>query len=406
MTATQDLLGALLAAGGREDPYPLYRALHERGPVLDAGGGYTVAIGHAAVDRVLRDPSFRVEDAARHDALWPDWRSHPSIAAFVNSMLMANSPRHERMRSLVSRAFTARRVAGMRPAVERLAGELCDRMADEAGDGGTVDVMERFAFLLPVTVIGELLGVPEDERAWLRPVVDAFAAVLEMTIETPDLQAADAAARRLEGFFAGLVEERRRHPGDDLVSDLLRQRDDTAGEPLPPHELLGNLALLLAAGFETTTNLLGNGVAVLLADPALADALRADPALVAGFVEEVLRWDSPVQLTHRIASRPGDVGGLAVAPGAPVLLLVGGANRDPRRFADPDRFDPRRPDNAPLSFGAGAHHCLGAALARLEGQVAFTLLTGRFPRLAAGGPARRRDRLTLRGYAAMPITLA
>lgn len=405
MTATQDLLGALLAPGGRADPYPLYRALHEHGPVLDAGNGYAVAVGHAVVDRVLRDPAFRVEDAERHDLLWPDWRRHPSVASFVNSMLMANSPRHERMRSLVSRAFTARRVAGLRPAVERLAGDLCDRMADEGGDGAPVDFMERFAFLLPVTVIGELLGVPEGERTWLRPVVDAFAAVLEMTIEQPDLAAADAAARRLDEFFGELVAQRRRSPGDDLVSDLLRQRDDRAGEPLPPHELLGNLALLLAAGFETTTNLLGNGLAVLLDDPAVAGALRADPALVPGFVEEVLRWDSPVQLTHRLASGPAELEGVPVPAGGSVLLLVGAANRDPRRFTDPDRFEPARPDNAPLSFGAGAHHCLGAALARLEGQVAFTLLTRRFPSIAPAGPASRRDRLTLRGYAAMPITL-
>lgn len=406
--AVIDHVTTLLSPAGRADPYPVYRALHAHGPVLPVGPQYVAVVGYAEADAVLRDPGFVVEDAARHDAVWPQWREHPALVAFINSMLFTNSPRHERLRQLVSRSFTPRRVAGMAPSVERLAAALCDRMAEQGRAGGPVDFMAEFAFLLPVNVIGDLLGVPEDDRPWFRPLVGALSSVLEMSQTEDELATANAAVQQLDEYFLALVAERRRHPSGDLVSDLVRAQDGgqhSDGDRLSDAELLANLVLLLAAGFETTTNLLGNGLAVLLAEPSVRASVAARPALAEAFVEEVLRFDSPVQLTSRLAERPARVGDVDVAAGTSVLLLTGAANRDPRRFADPDRFDPARPDNQPLSFGAGPHFCLGAALARLEARTAFPMLLERFPDLTAAGPATRRDRLTLRGYAGLPVTV-
>lgn len=217
-----------------------------------------------------------------------------------------------------------------------------------------------------------------------------------------DLAAPDRASEELVGYFAGLVEARRRTPGDDLTSALVAMHDADPAR-IDRGELLANLTLLLVAGFETTTNLLGNGLAILLRSPERWAALRTDPGTVGGYVEEMLRFDSPVQLTSRWTRKPASLNGTWVGRGAEVLLLIGAANRDPRRFADPDRFEPSRPGNQPLSFCGGAHYCLGAALARLEAQVAFALLAERFPALELAGVPTRRDRLTLRGYATLPV---
>jgi cytochrome P450 len=302
---------------------------------------------------------------------------------------------------LVSGAFTARRVAGLRAAIERLASGYADRLTELTDTVGYADFMAEFAYPLPVSVICELLGVPESDRAWFRPRAHDLTAVLDMRPDL-DLDVPDRASEELVGYFAGLVEARRRTPGDDLTSALVAMHDADPTR-IDRGELLANLTLLLVAGFETTTNLLGNGLAILLRSPELLAALCADPGMVGGYVEEMLRFDSPVQLTSRWTRKPASLNGTWLGRGAEVLLLIGAANRDPRRFTDPDRFDPTRPGNQPLSFGGGAHYCLGAALARLEAQVAFALLAERFPGLELAGEATRRDRLTLRGYAALPV---
>jgi cytochrome P450 len=251
-------------------------------------------------------------------------------------------------------------------------------------------------------MICELLGVPESDRPWFRPRAAALTEALEF-VAADDLGPADAAADELADYFLELVVHRRAHPGDDLTSALVAAHAADPGQ-LAARELLGNLAVLLVAGFETTTNLLGNGLHALLTRPAEQQALREYPELVGGYVAEMLRYDSPVQLTSRTAGRAAEVAGTPVPAGAGVLVLLGAANRDPERFTDPAEFDPRRTGNQPISFGAGAHYCVGAALARLEAQVAFPALLARFRELAPAGEPTRRDRLTLRGYGTLPIT--
>jgi cytochrome P450 len=298
------------------------------------------------------------------------------------------------MRPLISQVFTPPRVASLQPAVERAVNDLLD-LLDQLD--GPVDFMDRFAFQLPVTVICELLGVPAADRHRFRPLASDLTAALELTDEQDGPAA--AAAQELGKYFAHLIDERRARPADDLVSALVAARDADDGR-LSDEELLANLILLLVAGFETTTDLLGNGLAILLERPGLQ---APDPA---AFVEEVLRYESPVQLTTRVAAAAGlTIDDRPVPAGSDLILLIGAANRDPARFPDPDRFDPSRSGSKPLSFGAGAHICLGNALARLEATTAFARLGERYAELTAAGPSTRRDRLVLRGYQTLPVRL-
>ncbi|MEJ3744428.1 cytochrome P450 [Actinomycetes bacterium KLBMP 9797] len=388
--------GQLRGPDGRRDPYPLYATLRAHGPLLRLGDQLVVtSYRHASA--VLRDPRMRVVDREmlrRH--LGPAHATRPAQALLTDSVLNTNGAAHRRMRQLVSGAFTPRRAAGLHAAIEAQASALLDAMAD---GGAPADVMASFAVPLPVAVICELLGVPESDREWFRPVSVDFAEAVEYTLTEEAADRADRAATELRDYFIGLVADRRKRPTDDLTSQIAAA---PAGA-LSGAELLGNLALLLLAGHETTANLIGNGVAALFAHPEAHARLRRAPAQAPAFVEEFLRYDAPVQVTTRVPAEPMEVGGEALDQRVEVTVLIGAANRDPERFAAPDTFDPFRPDNVPLSFGAGAHFCLGAALARLEARIAFPLLLGRFPRLAPAGEAERRDRLVLRGFAHLPV---
>jgi cytochrome P450 len=404
----QTAVASLLTPDGRADPYPAYAVMHAHAPAFPAGDLFHVVVGYQAVDQMLRDPRLLVENPDLLDRFMPGWRDSVAVSSIARSMLRVNPPDHTRMRRLVSSAFTARRVAGLRETIVAQTDALADRMADTSGP---VDFMEAFAYPLPVGVICALLGVPESDRDWFRPRATDLAATVEMQIGGGDLERADLAAIELAEYFRVLVDERRASPRDDLVSALVREQD---GARLSGEELLSNLVLLLVAGFETTTNLLGNGLVALLDRVDLADRLRAEPERAPSYVEEMLRFDSPVQLTSRWAYEAVDVGGYHVPQYTQVLLLLGAANRDPARFTEPDRFDPDRPGTAgaaaagrfgtaSLAFGAGAHFCIGNALARLEAQVAFPRLIQRFPRLARAGEPVRSDRLTLRGYRHLPV---
>jgi cytochrome P450 len=268
------------------------------------------------------------------------------------------------------------------------------------------DFVSEYAYPLPIRVICALLGVPGEDQHWFREQAAALTAVLEPALDETELAEAVKARAKLGLYFAdlvgGLVTARRGQPRDDLVT-ALTQVHDADGGALSRDELIANLVLLLVAGFETTTNLLSNGLAILLERPDLAGALRSNPALAPSFVEEVLRYDAPVQLTSRWCREGVEIEGLRVEPYSQVLVLLGAANRDPARYPDPGVFDPRREAIAPLSFGAGGHYCLGAALARMEAQVAFPMLLGMLPRLALAGPPLRRPRLTLRGFVELPV---
>jgi cytochrome P450 len=398
-----EILTALGTPEGRADPYPLYAGLHEMGEAVEIDPAHVLVVGYEAINSVLRDPGFRVSDEASFEEDFPSWQAHPVFVQAMDWVLNLNDPRHARIRSLIARTFTARRVAGLEPAIAAMADGLLDAMAERGADGGTVEFMHDFAYLLPVTVICELIGIPEADREGFRPLARDLVGVFELH-DVAALPAIDAAAEQLLAYFASLAAQRRADPRDDLLSDLLAVSDARDGR-LTDAELLHNLTLLLVAGFETTTNLLGNGLQIILQDPPAGDAVRDGSVPPPAFVEEVLRFDSPVQLTSRIGYDT-DVGGQPVSPSTEVVTLLGAGNRDPRRFASPGRFDPLRPDGGPLSFGGGAHFCIGAALARLEGAVAFPRLLRRFPKISAAGAPARRDTLLLRGFETLPVTVA
>jgi cytochrome P450 len=308
------------------------------------------------------------------------------------------------MRSLISQVFTPRRVSALRPAIENAVDALLGQLAETGAGRRPVDFMDQFAFQLPVTVICELLGVPAADRGRFRPLAADLTGALELTADSSPSSLAATAARELAGYFTALITARRTTPRDDLIGALVAARDGR----LSDEELLANLIVLLVAGFETTTSLLGNGLAILFDHPGIAAGLRSGTLEVSGFVDEVLRYDAPVQAVTRIA-RAGNLtaGGLPIPQGSQVIVLIGAANRDPEHYTDPDRFDAARRGAKPLSSGAGPHICIGNALARLEAAVAFPRLLTRFPALSAapGEQPACRNRVILRGYETLPITL-
>jgi cytochrome P450 len=391
------LLYELTTAVGREDPYPRYHRLREISPVVRAVDGALVVTRYADCSTLTRDPRFAHPPADMLAFIgYPDWRDRPALEQLFTSMLVINPPDHTRLRRLVSGAFTARRVQALRPAIERMVGDLLDTMS------GSVDFIEAFAFRLPVDVIGELLGVPAPDRAQFQTLVRDWARVLDV-ITDDVLAKADPAAATVRAYLTSLVSQRRREPQSDLISALVAVEE--AGEQLTEDELLTTAALLFAAGFETTTNLLANGLVALLQHPSQLALLRDRPDLAAPAVEELLRFDSPVQLVSRVVMDPVSLGGITVGEGERVVAYLGAGNRDPERFADPDALRLDRTDNAPLSFGGGIHYCLGAPLARLEAQVALPALVRRFPHLALAGEPERRDSLSIKGFTRLPVDL-
>ncbi|GIF46398.1 cytochrome P450 [Asanoa ferruginea] len=392
----ESALMSLFQPEGRLDPYPAYDAIREHAGIFQALDGRWFVTTHALTSRLLRDSSLRVADAADYDRTWADWRENRGVASVVLSMLQTNPPDHTRVRRAAAATFTARRVAALRDVIAAQVEELIEALP------ARTEFMNAFAYPLPIGVICALLGIPEADRPWFRQRAADLTVVLEPISTEEEMHRADLAGRDLEDYFIGLIADRQRAPREDLTSALVATAGDTG---LTGAELLANLVLLLVAGFETTTNLLGTGLRILLDHPEQADRLRADADLAPAFVEEMLRYDSPVQLTSRFTAGPVDLGDDGQIPGGEMLtLLLGSANRDPARYPDPHRFDPDRPSIQPVSFGGGAHYCLGAPLARLEAQVAFPLLLTMLPGLSLAGPAERRDRLVLRGYATLPVS--
>jgi len=315
------------------------------------------------------------------------------------SMVTENPPAHTRLRRLVSKAFTFRRVESLRPRIVELVDGYLDRFAAD----NEVEVMTELAFPLPVSVIGDLLGVPPEDREHFRSLVrDTTSLGDQPEVPQEELDRAEASLEEMERYFTDLIARRRAHPRDDLLSALIAVRDEDEGA-LSEDELLGLAFVLFLAGFITTTNLIGNGLLALLRHPDEMQRLWADGGLVGPAVEEMLRYDAPIQVLRRDALVPIEIEGASLAPGEALILMLGAANRDPRRFPQPDRFDVGRADNHHLSFGSGIHHCLGAPLARAEGQAVFGRLRQRFARLDLLDPEPPLDRGFFRGRTSLTI---
>ena len=384
-------------AAVRADPYPLYRALREEAPVFysDMLQGW-VLTRHEDVTAVLRDKRWSNDprNAAGED---PFIQMVGDLIARV--LLFMDPPDHTRVRSLVSKAFTPKVVERLRPRIEA----MVDELLDEAEERGSLDLMADIAYPLPVAVIAELLGVPVADRDLLKEHSRQLVWLIEWQIPPEKLMEVGTAALAISQYLMGVIAERRADPQNDLLSELIKAEE--AGDRLGPEELLTTSMLLLIAGHETTMNLIGNGTLALLRNPDQLAKLHADPDLCRGAVEELLRYDGPIQLTARTALEDLTVGGQPISAGSQVITLLGAANRDPAVFAEPERLDITRADSHHLAFGHGAHFCLGAALARVEAQVAITSLVRRFPNLRQDGDLEWRDTITIRGLQSLPLAL-
>lgn len=398
------ILAALTSPEGRDDPYPIYAEAHRLGPTARLDDGLWIVTGYDAVDQAFRAPTLLPWDNRFDRPFVPDWRDHASLFSLSRSLLNTNPPEHTRMRHAMAGAFTARRVAELEPAIARIADELIESIARKGADGTPIDFMDEFAFTMSVAVICELFGVPAGDRPRLRRLGADWTEVFEVIPSPEGIAAADTAFLAFQDYFQELIALRRKEPGEDLVSAVVQAAGE-ADSQLDEEELICNLAVLLVAGYETTTNLFGNGLAELMRNPDVAGGLISGRVSAQNFVQEVLRHDSPVQIAGRIVVQDQEIAGTVIPAGTFAILLVGAANRDPARYPDPDRFDPTRPDIKPASFGAGIHRCLGAALAELEGSASFSRLLRRFPNLAPAGDPVRRERLVLRGYQSMPVTV-
>jgi hypothetical protein len=403
---TGDPVGRLLRdTGVRDQPYAVHEELRARGPLVGSGLGL-VTTSHAVASEVLRSDRFGVgwdRSAAPRLIRWAlrfgDELDATGVAE-PPSMLVVDPPDHTRFRRLVSRAFTPRATAAFEPVVQRTADGLLDALDLRSG---TVDLVETYAAQLPVLVIADLLGVPVERREDFLRWGAAAAVTLDPGLSFGRYVAAERALRAMHAFLREHFDRLRREPAEDLVSRLVGLPQD---EALTERELHATVMLLLGAGFETTVNLLGNGVVLLDAHRDQREALMAEPAGWDGAVEEVLRHDSPVQITGRTAKADAVVAGREVPAGSRVTVLLGAANRDPEVFADPARFDVARANARDhLAFSAGIHYCVGAGLARLEGVVCLRALAERFPELRVSGRPVRRDLQTLRGFEHLPVTL-
>lgn len=394
----------LLHPNIRVNPYAAYARLRAEAPVYfsEALGGW-ILTRYADVHAAFRDARLSSKRPARFAPQWME-QMRDAIGPMVRNMsawvLMMDPPDHTRIRSLINRAFTPRMVEFLRPRIQGLA----DGLLDAAAKDGPIDLMSDFAVPLPVLVIGEMLGLPAEDRHRLKAWSNG---ILTVGARMPTLEQVRAMAQaftEIEVYMRGVIAERRQRPGQDLISELLAAEEQ--GKFLSEQEILSTCTMLLFAGHETTTNLIGNGTYALLRQPDQLQVLRDTPEVLPTAVEEFLRFDSPVQRMARVAKEDVELGGQRVRQGDILFLNIGAANRDPEQFANPDALDVRREDNRHVAFGLGIHYCVGAPLGRLEGELALGTLLRRFPKLELAGEGVWRDNLTLRGLESLPVRLA
>jgi len=393
------------------NPVAFYEELRALGPLVQGQVNY-LTTDHALAHELLRSEDFRVVNMGSNlpaPLRWLETRTrddllHPLRAP---SLLAVEPPDHTRYRKTVSAVFTPRAVAALRDGVEQTAANLLDRLARESGPSGVVDIVGRYCSQLPVAIISDILGVPERDRHRVLEFGELAAPSLDLGLPWRQYRSVQKGIGGFNVWLAAHLRQLRRAPGDDLMSQLIRTAESGAAEThLDETELQAIAGLVLAAGFETTVNLLGNGIRMLLDSPAQLQALRRQPELWPNAVEEILRLESPVQLTARVALRDVELAGAPVSRGQLVVVYLAAANRDPSVFPDPHRFDIQRPNAGKhLAFSGGRHFCLGAALARAEGEVGLRTFFERFPDVRAAGPGSRRNTRVLRGWSALPVAL-
>jgi cytochrome P450 len=393
-----DPVARLMLPAAKADPYSLYADTRRRGLVRSPLGLFAAA-DHATVASILRDRRFSSSPVHQPGYRPPSYPPEdPRAGLPAANLLSMDPPDHTRLRRLVTGAFTPRAIAGLEAWIR----DVTVRLLAAADSPAGFDLIDALAFPLPITVICHLLGVPAEDQAQFRAWGHDVAATLDPQTAASARAQTRAAELALTGYLQDLVRERRASPDDSILSALIAAEDE--GDRLSSGEVVSTALLLLIAGFETTVNLIGNGTVALLGDPDSWNRLRQDPALVPAAIEEMLRYDSPVQLTSRIATEDVEVGGSVIGAGRPVVVFIGGANRDPDVFERPDEFRIDRPDpGRHLSFSLGMHHCLGASLARLEGRIAIEELTRRYPALELAASPTRRPLLVLRGFESVPV---
>jgi hypothetical protein len=390
-----------LPLGFHDDPYPVYHALRAFAPVHRMGSGSVLISRWADLDAVYRDAALfcsdkRAEFAPKFGAASPLYAHHTA------SLVFNDGAQHTRVRRILAGALTPRAIAELEPAVT----ELVDRLLARIEARGSPDLIEDFAAAIPLEVIGNLLAVPRDERGPLRAWSLAILGALEPAPSAEQLARGNAAVSEFTAQLERLVADRRAHPGDpahDVLTRLVVGEAD--GARLSEHELLQNCVFILNAGHETTTNLIGNALVLLCEWPEQRARLLEEPGLIASAVEEFLRFESSNQLGNRRTTRGVEIGGVALAAGTGVTLAIGAANRDPERFAQPDRLDLARTPNRHLAFGSGPHQCVGMNVARLEGRIAIGRFLARFPEFALAAEPTRGGRARFRGFSAIPARL-
>jgi cytochrome P450 len=386
------------------DPYPHYARLRSTDPMHQTPLGMFVASRHAEASLVLRDKRFGKDYVARTIRRYgPTIMEEPVFRSMSHWMLQQDPPDHTRLRGLVVKAFTARRVEDMRPRIQQIVDEALDRILPR----GRMDLIEDFAFRLPVTIICDMLGIPDEHREVFYASSRDGGRLLDPVQLTPDeIKTANASHAMAQMYFRQLFELRRKNPGDDLTTQLVQAEED--GSKLSNEELTANIILLFGAGHETTVNLIGNGLLALHRNPDQLALLKANPSLMTNAIEEFLRYDSSVQMSGRVALEDiEDLGGKKIPKGETVLCLLGSANHDPAVYPDrPDRLGIARPNVKPLSFGGGIHFCLGAQLARIEAEVAISTLLRRLPelRLDDSENPQWRPTFVLRGLKRLPAS--
>jgi cytochrome P450 len=394
-----------------DDPVPFYEQLRAQGPLVKGRVNYLTA-DHALAHELLRSDDFRVVNMGSNLPAPLRWLERRTRDDFLHplrapSLLAVEPPDHTRYRKTVSAVFTARAVAALRDGVERTATNLLDQLAGQSGVSIVIEIVGRYCSQLPVAIISDILGVPERDRPRVLEFGELAAPSLDLGLPWRQYRSVQEGIAGFNVWLADHLRELRRAPSDNLMSQLIQTAESGSAEThLDLDELQAIAGLVLVAGFETTVNLLGNGIRMLLDTPEHLDTLRRRPELWPNAVEEILRLDSPVQLTARVALRDVEVAGMRIKHGELVVIYLAAANRDPSVFPDPHRFDIERPNaGRHLAFSGGRHFCLGAALARTEGEVGLRTFFDRFPEARAAGTGSRRDTRVLRGWSTLPVAL-